>query len=130
NHELAAQYAHGANLRDHTFELYKKEPNTHTMTYSLNVDDQGKTKAEYTTLSYIEQGVFLARDLTSEVPTEMTPVDFANAAKQLEQYGVEVKILEPEQLKSLGMNALEGVGRGSKQGARLVVAHYKGNDDT
>ncbi|QTL34592.1 leucyl aminopeptidase [Pseudoalteromonas viridis] len=130
NHELAAQYAHGANLRDHTFELYKKEPNTHSMTYNLSVDDQGQTQAEYTTLSHIEQGVFLARDLTSEVPTEMTPVDFANAAKQLEQYGVEVKILEPEQLKSLGMNALEGVGRGSKEGSRLVVAHYKGNNDT
>ncbi len=80
-------------------------------------------------LQSIQAGVFLARDLTSEVATHMTPVDFANAAKELESLGVTISVLEPAQLKELGMGALEAVGRGSEQGARLVVAHYKGSND-
>ena len=35
---------------------------------------------------------------------------FAKAAKELEQYGVKVTVLEPAKLKELGMGALEGVG--------------------
>ncbi|WP_440053102.1 leucyl aminopeptidase [Pseudoalteromonas sp. T1lg65] len=130
NSELAAQFAHGANLRDYTFEVYKKEPNTFNISYHFDVENDQQAKEQYQQLAYIQQGVFLARDLTSEVASEMTPVDFANAAKQLEQYGVEVTILEPGQIKALGMGALEGVGRGSEHGSRLVVAHYKGSNDT
>ena len=130
NANLAAQFVHGANLRDYTFEVYKKEPNNFKVSYNLDVKSSKKAKKAYEQLANIEKGVFLARDLTSEVPTEMTPVDFANAAKELAQYGVKVTILEPAKLKELGMGALEGVGRGSKEGARLVVAHYEGNDST
>ncbi|MBQ4850627.1 leucyl aminopeptidase [Pseudoalteromonas sp. MMG012] len=130
NSELAAQFAHGANLRDYTFEVYKKEPQTFNVSYKIHVANDTRTREQYQQLAHVEQGVFLARDLTSEVATEMTPVDFAKAAKDLEQYGVKVTILKPAQLKELGMGALEGVGRGSKEGARLVVAHYEGNSDT
>jgi leucyl aminopeptidase len=130
NADLAAQLAHGANLRDYTFELYKKEPNKFNVTYNIDVADKKATAKAYQQLANIEKGVFLARDLTSEVPTEMTPVHFAKAAKELEQYGVKVTVLEPAKLKELGMGALEGVGRGSKDGARLVVAHYEGNNST
>lgn len=130
NADLAAQFAHGANLRDYTFEVYKKEPNNFNVTYNLDVADKNAAAKAYEQLAHIEKGVFLARDLTSEVATEMTPVDFAKAAKELEQYGVKVTVLEPAQLIELGMGALEGVGRGSKEGSRLVVAHYEGNNST
>lgn len=60
----------------------------------------------------------------------MTTVDFANEAKKLKKLGVKVKVLKPREIKKLGMNALEGVGRGSLEGSRLLVAHYKGSDDT
>ena len=130
NSELAAQFAHGANLRDYTFEVYKKEPQTFNVTYNIDVADKKTTSKRYQQLANIEQGVFLARDLTSEIATEMTPIDFALEAKSLEKLGVKITILKPEQLKELGMGALEGVGRGSKEGARLIVAHYEGNNDT
>lgn len=129
NAQLAAQFAHGANLRDHSFDVYKKDAEKTTVSYHFSVANAERAQAAYQALAHIEQGVFLARDLTSEVATEMTPVDFAKAAKELEQYGVKVTVLEPKQLKKLGMGALEGVGRGSEHGARLVVAHYKGSDE-
>ncbi|MFY8273294.1 leucyl aminopeptidase [Pseudoalteromonas sp. SSDWG2] len=128
NAQLTAQFAHGANLRDHSFDVYKKDAVKTAISYHFAVDDAQRAAQAYSALAHIEQGVFLARDLTSEVASEMTPVDFANAAKELEKYGVEVTILTPKELKKLGMGALEGVGRGSEHGARLVVAHYKGSD--
>ncbi|MCQ8876683.1 leucyl aminopeptidase [Pseudoalteromonas shioyasakiensis] len=130
NAELAANFAHGANLRDHRFEKYKQKPSTATVSYHFDVEHVKQTRNTYSILHSIEQGVFLARDLTSEVATQMTPLDFANAAKELESLGVEITVLAPKQLKELGMGALEAVGRGSEQGARLVVAHYKGANDT
>ncbi|NOU49030.1 leucyl aminopeptidase [Pseudoalteromonas sp. JBTF-M23] len=130
NSELAAHFAHGANLRDHQFDIYKKQKEQTLTSYMVDVDDNSTTTQIYQQLANIEQGVFLARDLTSEIASNMTPVDFANAAKELEQYGVKVTVLEPEQIKELGMGALEGVGRGSEQGARLVVAHYEGSNET
>jgi len=128
NADLAANFANGANLRDHRFEKYKQKPSTNTVSYTFDVDSSKKTQKAYKRLENIQAGVFLARDLTSEVATHMTPVDFANAAKELESLGVTVTVLAPKQLKALGMGALEAVGRGSDQGARLVVAHYKGSN--
>jgi len=130
NAKYAAEFAHGANLRDHRFEQYKKEQDSHVVNYTLDVDNLDQAVKTHKLLQSIEQGVFLARDLTSEVATEMTPVDFAKAAKELKKLGVKITILEPKQLKKLGMGALEAVGRGSEEGARLVVAHYQGNKNT
>lgn len=130
NSDLAANFAHGINLRDHRFEKYKQKPSINTVNYTFDVNDSKTTDKMYSVLKSIQAGVFLARDLTSEVPAEMTPVDFANAAKKLQELGVEVTVLEPSKMKELGMGALEAVGRGSDQGSRLIVAHYKGSNDT
>ena len=130
NAKYAAEFAHGANLRDHRFEQYKKEQDSHVVNYTLDVENLDQTVKTHKLLQSIEQGVFLARDLTSEVATEMTPVDFAKAAKELKKLGVKITVLEPKQIKKLGMGALEAVGRGSEEGARLVVAHYQGNKNT
>ena len=47
NSELAAQFAHGANLRDYTFEVYKKEPQTFNVTYNIDVADKKTTSKRY-----------------------------------------------------------------------------------
>ncbi len=130
NAKYAAEFAHGANLRDHRFEQYKKEQDSHVVNYTIDVENLDQAVKTHKLLQHIEQGVFLARDLTSEVATEMTPADFANAAKELKKLGVKITILGPKQIKKLGMGALEAVGRGSEEGARLVVAHYQGNKST
>ena len=44
NAALAANFAHGANLRDHRFENYKKEPNTETVSYTFDVDNTKQTR--------------------------------------------------------------------------------------
>lgn len=123
-----AQLAHGINLRAYRFDKYQKEKREEKA-FTFISTNANTAKQEYAHLANIEKGVFLARDLISEVATEMTPVDFANEAKKLKKIGVEVSVLTPKEIKELGMGALEAVGRGSNEGSRLVVAHYKGSDD-
>ncbi|WP_448211452.1 leucyl aminopeptidase [Colwellia sp. MEBiC06753] len=125
--EQAALLAHGINLRAYTYDKYQQNK-YQEKTYNFDVTDVKATDTQYQQLNHIQSGIFLARDLTNEVPTELTTVDFANEAKKLKKLGVKVKVLTPKELKKLNMNALEGVGRGSREGSRLVVAHYQGSD--
>ena len=129
NASFAAELAHGINLRAYKFDKYLSEKKPAEKTIAITVDEPKSAKANFNQLEAIEKGVFLARDLTSEVPTEMNPVHFAKAAKELKDLGVKVKILKPKEIKKLGMGALHAVGRGSQEGSRLVVAHWKGSDD-
>lgn len=128
NAQSAALLAHGISLRAYRFDEYRKEKRQEK-SFVFDVNNGKESSAQYQQLANIESGVFLARDLTSETATEMTPVDFVKEAKKLKKLGVKVKVLKPKELKKLGMGALEAVGRGSNDGSRLVIAHYQGSDE-
>ncbi|MDP2730059.1 MAG: leucyl aminopeptidase [Dehalococcoidales bacterium] len=71
----------------------------------------------------------LARDMANEPPNYMTPSDMAKKATGLaESYGLEVKVLEREQMLELGMGALLGVAQASRQPPKFIVLNYKGKD--
>ena len=128
NSDAIAQITHGINLRAYRYDKYKKEQRVEK-TFTIVSNNAKASEVQYKHLANIEKGVFLARDLISEVPTELTPVDFANEAKKLKKLGIKVKVLTPKEIKKLGMGALEAVGRGSSEGSRLVIAHYQGSND-
>ena len=56
----------------------------------------------------------------------MLRTEFADRAKALEKFGVEVAILDEKEMARLGMNALIGVGRGSARDSRLVTLRWNG----
>jgi leucyl aminopeptidase len=69
----------------------------------------------------------LARDMVNEPANYMTPSHMAEtAAKLAKDYGLEVEILEREQMRKLGMGALLGVTQGSRQPPKLIVLRYRG----
>ena len=71
----------------------------------------------------------LARDMVNEPANYMTPTHMAEAATRLSQtYGLELTILEREQMQELGMGALLGVNQGSQQPPKFIVLNYKGSD--
>ncbi len=73
----------------------------------------------------------LARDMVNEPANHMTPSHMAEMAARLaESYGLELSILEREQMQELGMGALLGVAQGSRQPPKFIVLHYKGGDST
>ncbi|WP_394202903.1 leucyl aminopeptidase [Shewanella waksmanii] len=129
NATFAAELAHGINLRAYQFDKYLAEKKPAEKHFTIQTSSSSRAEDKYKQLAAVEAGVFLARDLTSEVPSALTPVEFAAAAQSLKQHGVKVSVLNPKKIKQLGMGALHAVGRGSDEGARLVVAHWQGSKD-
>jgi len=82
--------------------------------------DKGKILAEATNL---------ARDMVNESANYMTPNRMAEMAAELaETYGLEVSVLEREQMQELGMGGLLGVAQGSQQPPKFIILHYKGSN--
>ncbi len=75
----------------------------------------------------VAAGVFLTRDLVTEVPNVLYPESFAAIIKkELAPMGIKVDILDVPKMKKLGMNSLLGVGQGSVRPPRLVTMTYQG----
>jgi len=82
--------------------------------------DKGRILAEATNL---------ARDMANEPANYMTPSHMAETAMKLaKSHGLEVSVLEREQMSELGMGALSGVAQGSRQPPKFIVLQYKGKD--
>jgi len=69
----------------------------------------------------------LARDMVNEPANYMTPSSMAEIATSLaKSYGLELEVLEREQMQKLGMGALLGVTQGSRQPPKFIVLRYQG----
>jgi len=79
--------------------------------------------------SILAEAVNVARDMVNEPANNMTPSRMAETAQQLaKDYQLEVTVLEQEQMAELGMGALLGVARGSRQPPRFIILNYKGSN--
>ena len=74
----------------------------------------------------IGEGVTLGRDLANRSANDLTPERMAEHARELEADGCSVEVLEPDQMRALGMGALLGVGQGSDNEPRLIVITLPG----
>ncbi len=68
----------------------------------------------------------IARTLVNEPANVLYPEEFARRAQELEELGVEVKVLDEEEMGELGMGALLGVGQGSDRESRVVIMRWRG----
>ena len=70
-----------------------------------------------------------ARRLVNLPANEMTPSRLAEEAREVAaRAGLEVEVLEPEQIGALGMGGFLAVARGSEEPARLIVLRRRGNE--
>ncbi len=125
----AAHIAMGAKLRSYQFGKYKtskKNKDRPLKSLSIRSAHPVQDRKKFAPMAAIARGVFFARDLVNEPPNTLYPASFARQCKKLVQEGLSVEILKEKQLKSLGMNALLGVGKGSARGSRLVVMNWRG----
>jgi leucyl aminopeptidase len=128
---IAAELAHGIDLRNYRFDRYKSEPDPRpAQTFHWQVAEDSAAQQSYALLSALAQGVFTARELTNLPGGDGFPAAFAEYARQqLAPLGVEVTVLTPDQVLEQGMGSLYGVSQGSQHKAHLLVAHWKGSDD-
>ncbi len=77
----------------------------------------------------VADGISLARNLGNLAPNVCTPSYLAKQARQLQKQNkkIAVTILDEQKMKSLGMDSLLSVSKGSAQQARLICMEYKGS---
>jgi leucyl aminopeptidase len=134
---FAADFAYGALLRSYTFKKYRTkkpaedgtdgEPARDGLTRLVIQCAKPDAAAKlFQMRKALAEGVFLARDLVNEPANVLGPVEFADRMRDLAQSGLEVEVLDQEQLAALKMRALLAVGQGSVRPSRVVVLQWHG----
>lgn len=123
----AARVAFGYQLRSYRFDRYQKDrvdvsklPAVHMLS------DDNSAEQFANDLAHLAEGVFLARDMSSEPANTIYPESFVERVQ--DQFkgidNVKIKVLDENDLQSLGMGAHWGVGKGSARPPRLLIIEY------
>ena len=125
-HPLAAEIAFGLALRAYDFTAHKTAETKPAGSVTLMVAQPEAVAAAAAPGAAVAEGVFFARDLVNEPANILTTHDFAARLAAMQELGLEVEILEEEDLFRLGMGALLGVGQGSESPSKVVVMQWRG----
>ena len=123
-----SKFIHGFNLKSYSFEKYKtnKKKLLNTNKIICISEHLQKLKKHIDYYKSIESGVYFARDLVSEPPNILNPKKYVDEIKKLSKLGLKVNVYDEKKLKSMGMNALLGVGQGSINQSFLVAINWNG----
>ncbi len=133
--ELALALATGLRLRDYRFSKYRtasEGDETEALgegitAATFHLDDHAAAVAAWDEKAAIAAGVEHGRDLVTEPANVLTPAAFAEHCRQLgDEVGVEVDILDRQELERLGMRALLGVAQGSANEPYVAVMRWQG----
>ncbi len=129
--EQTADLALGMRLRDYTFDRYKTkkkegEDAPAKTAVTIAVANVAAAQKAFAPRDGLADGVIVARDLVNEPPNVLFPEEFARRAQALKKLGVTVEVLDVPAMKKLGMNALLGVGQGSRKDSRTVIMRWNG----
>ncbi|MDR2724303.1 MAG: leucyl aminopeptidase [Holosporaceae bacterium] len=121
----------GALLKSWFFDKYKsrKDEKIKLKNLVMLTSDTKTSERCFEELRKISDGIFLTRQVVSEPSNVIYPESLARIAlEELSPLGVEVEILNGDQMKHLGMNALLAVGQGSEHKPRLAILRWNGAD--
>ncbi|MCF6315294.1 MAG: leucyl aminopeptidase [Marinosulfonomonas sp.] len=121
-----AEVSLGLALRGYDFSCHKsKEPDVMGgATFMVTKPEEVAALAG--PMAAVAEGVFFTRDLVNEPANILTTDDFAARLAAMHELGLEVEILEEDELEKLGMGALLSVGQGSRSPSKVVVMQWKG----
>ena len=128
-HARAADIAFGLALRAYEFDTHKtgeKKPRGPVTVAVTNPEAVARAAAP---MAAVAEGVFFTRDLVNEPANVLTTSDFAARLAGMHELGLQVEILEEDELRRLGMGALLGVGQGSESPSKVVVMQWNGGGD-
>ena len=131
--EMLAKMALGIRLRRYSFVKYRTESDPSTDRgpgkISIGVSDSTAAQKADIDANAIAEGTFFTRDLVSEPANILYPESFTERLQGLGDLGVEVSVLDEDDMTKLGMNALLAVGLGSRRESRVVIMKWMGADD-
>lgn len=128
----AAQVAFGYVLRSYKFDKHQSEQIDRDALPTIRMlSDDGSESTFRNDLVHLAEGVYLARNMSSEPANLVWPQEFVDRArakfKGLDN--VKIKVIEEKEMQRLGMGAHWGVGKGSSRPPRLLIIEYMGGGD-
>ncbi|MFA9443362.1 MAG: leucyl aminopeptidase [Hyphomicrobium sp.] len=131
---IAALLAFGAALRLYEFRKYQTKKRNDEENAApgglkklvIHCANPEKVRTAFARYEAVANGVVIARDLVNEPANVLGPIEFAERARDLENVGVEVEILDAEQITDLKMGALLAVAQGSVRPARVAIMQWHG----
>ena len=119
-------FLHGLKLKSYEFKKYKTKKESRIISIHVLGNKNKPSIQQQLKFKSLEEGTFYARDLVSEPGNILHPDEYAKRINSLRRDGLIIKIYDKKKLKSLGMNALLGVGMGSIRGSYLVTMEWNG----
>lgn len=131
NDDLVLNLVYGVLQGSYCFDKYRtnKEPNEFPALEQLivKVKNEKKSTEEYKKYVALYTGIRYARDLCNEPANCLTPDIFAKDIKRLEYLGLDVEVLDKDNLYLKGLGLIEAVGKGSTNEPKMVIVSWKGN---
>lgn len=123
--------AFGSLLKSWRFDKYKSKKDEKIKLKELifEASDPAAAEKNFASFRNLADAIFLTREVVAEPANVIYPESFASKALELFKVGAEVEILDQDQMKSLGMNALLGVAQGSINEPRLVIVRWNGSQN-
>lgn len=124
-----ARFALGAQLRAWRWDTYRTrqpERSKPTLKSATLVNAPDGAKAAWDAQRAVAEGVSFTRELVTEPANILYPETFVERCRDLAKLGIEVTVLDREDMAKLGMGALLGVAQGSLREGRLLVLHWNG----
>lgn len=125
-HRAAAEVSLGIVLRAYDFTAHKSAAPEAKGQVTMMVAKPETVAAAAAPLAALAEGVAFTRDLVNEPANVLTTWDFAARLAAMQDLGLDVEILDEEDLTRLGMRALLGVGQGSESPSKVVVMQWHG----
>lgn len=126
--EVLKVFVEGMLQATYKFTKYLKEDESKEINITIeNADGLENILEEYIN---VLEGVFVTRDLVNTPANDMYPEVLANFAKDdLENLGVNVKVLGKSEIEELKMEAFLQVARGSSKEPKFIIMEYLPNEN-
>lgn len=125
-HGAAAEAVFALALRAYDFTAHKTAPQKAAGSVVVMANNPEALAAQGSAFAALAEGIFFTRDLVNEPANILTTDDFAARLAAMQEIGLDVEILEEDELAKLGMGALLGVGQGSESPSKVVVMQWNG----
>ena len=122
----ASDIAFGLAMRDYTFVDHKTKADALSGDVTMMCGDADAVSKAAAPKLAIAEGAFMTRDLINEPANVLTTTEFADRLAEMNALGLDVEVLDEEELADLGMRTLLSVGQGSDSPSKVVVMRWDG----
>jgi leucyl aminopeptidase len=128
NLRRVAQLVFGLVARSYGFDAHKTASKEAEGALTVMCTKPEDATRNYAPMAAIAEGMFMTRNLVNEPANVLTTTEFARRLGELAELGLEVEVLEEDELEKLGMRTFLAVGQGSSSPTHLVVMQWKGGE--